>query len=207
MALGQLLGTVGGAALGSIIPGFGTALGAEIGAGLGGTIEGMAKERKAKNFLPPPNDYMESNFLGELDRMRKGFETGSMYNTQRRELQNIQAATNQGIISAAGGNTGSAITGLARTGYNTADAYGKIAGEGEKRMDAYSQMYGGLVSSMAQRRAELQLMQYGQQKEQAAELRKAGLNTLMQLASLGIKLPGGGSGAGVEGVDSNFDYR
>ena len=211
MALGTLLGTIGGAALGSIIPGAGTALGASIGAGIGGSIEGIAKERKAKNLLPPPNDYMEANFLGELDRMRKSFDTGSAYTSQLRELRNIQAATNQGIISAAGGQTGAAITGLARTSASMGDAYGKIAAEGEKRMDMYNQMYGSLLGSMAQRRAELQLMQYGQQKQQSAELRKSGLNTLMQLASLGIKIPGGGGGIGgdqgAEEGDFGFGYR
>lgn len=152
--------------------------------GAGQFISGMVNQRKAKSMLPPPNDYMEGNFLGELDRMRKSFATGSAYASKLRELRNIQESTNQGIISAAGGNTGAAITGLARTGSNVASAYGDIAAEGEKRMDTYNSMYGDLLMRMANRRADLGMMQYGQAQEKGAEQRKAGLNTLLQLASV-----------------------
>lgn len=149
-------------------------------------LSGVAQQRKAKSMLPPPNDLMEGNFLGELDRMRKSFETGSAYGNQLRQLRNIQQTQNTGIISAAGGNTGAAITGLARTASNIGDAYGNIAEAGEKRMDNYTAMYGDLMSRMAQRRADLDMMQYGQQMEKSAENRKAGLNTMLQVASLAV---------------------
>src|SRR3972149_1096884 len=108
MALGQLIGGAIGTA---IAPGVGTA----VGSAAGSYLEGVIKERGAKKMLPSSEDPMERQFLGELDMRRKSYETGSAYQSQLRELRNIQAGTQAGIMRATAGQIGAAVKGLSET--------------------------------------------------------------------------------------------
>ena len=190
--IGATAGSVLGGAAGTAIGGpLGGAIGSQLGQMAAPLIVGGAQDiigalgkKKAKSYMPGMEDPMERRRLTELDNKRKTFETGSAYASQLKQIRNIQANTITGATRASGGNSGALLNAINNIGLNTADAYAKVAGAGTERQDAYDMQYGGLLDSMAKRRAALQMQNYTQASVDAAEQKKSGNQTLMSL--LGI---------------------
>jgi len=198
MAIGTLLGGIIGGVAGSVIPGLGpkgAAMGSQLGAGIGTVIEGGVDSKKAQEKLPPSEDPAMRQYLGELDKRRKQFGTGSIYGNKMRQLGNIQSGTQAALATATGGNVGAAVEGMGRAAESIGSAYGGIVENEEVRLGEVEGMYAGLLNTMAQRRAELGMLQYGQKLQTAAEKRKQGMQTLLNIAP---SLWGGG-----EKVDYN----
>ena len=218
--ISSLLGKAGGlGAAGSLALGAGTG-----GIGLaalplleGGAslISGLVKQHQAsklKQQLDRPDPELQK-YMGELDRQRKSFESGSAYGHEMRELKNQEASTQRGVIQAAKGNTGSALQAIEQVGLNTGNAYSKIAAQGQERQDRYNEMYGNLVSKMENRKYEENAYEYQQKQADARDAKMKGLQTLLNTASLSgspkgggdmnsmlKSLMGGGGGGGLGGI-------
>lgn len=193
---GSAAGILGGAGAAAATGGLSLAL--PIAEGIGQTIAGVVKSRQAKKLkdqLDTPDPRM-SQFMDEINRQRRSFETGSAYGQEMKELKNQESATQMGVIRAARGNTGSALQAIEQVGLNTGIGYGKIAAAGEERQDKYTQMYGDLVSRMEQRKYEENAYEYQQKSADARQSKLTGLQTILNAGSLGKGGTGGGGGAG-----------
>lgn len=179
------LGIAGGAAGASIGGPAGAQLGSTLGSSVGKLFASGIKDKRAKASLPEREDPLQRGFLDEINALRSQFETGSAYNRQIRQLKNIEAATQSGLIKAAGGGTGALISGLARAGRGTQEAYGDIAAAGDARADNLLEMAIGQGDKIVQRKAELDLMQYGQEAGDSAQLFKGGEEQINKLIGSG----------------------
>ena len=164
-------------------------------------ISGLVKQHQAaklKQQLDQPDPDLQK-YMGEIDRQRKSFESGSAYGHEMRELKNQEAATQTGVIQAAKGNTGSALQAIQQVGLNTGMGYGKIAAQGQERQDRYNEMYGNLVNQLANRKYEENAYEYQQKQADARDAKMKGLQTLLNTASLSGS-PTGQGGGGMSGL-------
>ena len=156
---------------------------------IGGLIkQNQASKLKAQTDRPDPE---LSKYMGEIDRQRRSFASGSAYNQEMRELKNQQSATQLGVLRAAKGNTGAALNAIQQVGLNTQLGYGKIAAQGQARQDEYSQMYGSLLQRMEERKHAEAIDTYNQKNIDARDQKVKGLQTLLNTAALS-KVGGGG---------------
>jgi len=174
---------VAGAVIGGI---YGGPAGAAVGSSAGKMFSSAIKGKRADKNLPEPIDPLQMGFLNEINELRKSFKTGSGYANQMNELKNIQASTQSGILKAAGGNTGAAISGMARVGRNTQAAFGDIAEAGVQNQMKLLELAGEKTDQIVQRKAELDLMQFGQGKKDSAEQHKAGSNEMNKVVASGV---------------------
>jgi len=189
--IGSLLGAGGSEALslgGMAVPGLPLAVGGiEL---ISGLMKGN-KANQAKEALNAPDPEMDK-YMSEIDRQRKSFETGSGYAQEIKQLKNQQSATQEGVLRAAKGNTGSALAAIEQVGLNTGMGYGKIAAQGQERQDKYSEMYGGLVQKMNDRKYAQNMDEYNQANIDARDSKIKGLQTLLNTAGLAGKSSGFG---------------
>lgn len=187
--IGSLLGAGGSAALnlgGMAVPGLPLAMGGiEL-------ISGLIKQNKAnqaKQQLNAPDPTLDK-YMSELDRQRKSWESGSGYSQEIKQLRNQEAASQEGVLRAAKGNTGSALAAIEQVGLNTSMGYGKIAAQGQERADKYSEMYGGLVQKQNDRKYAQNMDEYNQNNIDARDSKIKGLQTLLNTAGLSGKQSG-----------------
>lgn len=151
-----------------------------------GLVSSFIKQKQANKLkeqlsMPDPN---LSKFMGEIDRQRKSFESGSAYGAEIKELKNQQAATNEGITRLAKGNTGSALMAMSLSGLNTNRAYSDIAAKGEERKSMYDQMYGNMIQRLEQRKYEQNMDFYNQANIDARDARVKALQQLTNAAAM-----------------------
>lgn len=129
--------------------------------------------------------------MGEIDRQRRSFASGSAYNQEMRELKNQQSATQLGVLRAARGNSGAALNAIQQVGLNTQMGYGKIAAQGQQRQDEYTQMYGSLMQRLEERKHAEAIDTYNQKNIDARDQKVKGLQTLLNTAALSTTAGGG----------------
>lgn len=189
MALGADIGGVAGAILGSVVPGVGTAVGTSAGAGIGGlvdTLSGAGARKKAAGLIPPEVDPMEMQNLNDLDLKRKQFLTGTAFQGAQKEINENQAATDEGIVQASGGSGGAAIAGMVRASQAAGDNFAKVVGAGENQQAGYDQTYNTLLQRIAARRMGIQRLKYNQALTDATAEQQTGEENLGgSLARLG----------------------
>lgn len=174
--------------------------------GLVQSIAGMVKKNKAKDMFPMDEDPEMRAYLNDIARKKRSFKTGSAFSESLKELKNEEALTNRGILSASGGSSGAAISGLGRTQKNTGDMFGKIAEAGMQEEFSLDQLYGNVLSNMSQKKLELSLLKYNQAMTEASDLAKHGKGNAMAgfnfLNGGGMKSPS--TGTSVPTVANNF---
>lgn len=141
----------------------------------------LAAEAQAKRV--PLEDPEQRMYLNELQRKRRAAETGYAYQDAASKLGQEQALASDNILRASGGAGGAAIASITNaqraTGYNMA----KVAQQGEQTGLAYSQLYGNLLDTVAQRKADLQLNDYQRLLAQSEQERQAADETGMGATS------------------------
>jgi hypothetical protein len=164
-------------------------------------------KKQAEASLPLAVDPRQASFLAELNQKRKAMDTGADYASAMTEIDSTNAGTRQGILSASGGNTGSAMQALLASQRGADAAKGNVIAQGQAQQMGLNQMFGSLNDKISERVRQLDLLksmqaraEWAQKKQMANQDMMAGLSGAAGLLSK-IK-PGGGEGeAGVGSTD------
>lgn len=165
MALGGVIGGILGSAVGG-------PLGASIGTGLGQTIQGAVQKKKAQAMLPPPEDVGERALLNTLRRRQQALSTGTAYNPQITAGKQMAKSFAKNSFNAGGPVNMGAYSGL------MSQTLGNITQQTSQDMAQNLGQQGQLVKDMANRKADLTLLQRNEQMADAAENEKAGFQNL-----------------------------
>lgn len=165
MALGGVIGGILGSAVGG-------PLGASIGTGLGQTIQGAFQKKKAKGMLPSPEDVGERALLNTLRRRQQALSTGTAYNPQIVAGQQMAKAMQRNAFAAGGPVNQGMYSGL------MSQTLGNIAQQTSQDIAQTLAQQGQLTTQMANRKADLTLLQRNEMMADAAENQKAGFQNL-----------------------------
>ena len=165
MALGGVIGGILGSAVGG-------PLGASIGTGLGQTIQGAVQKKKAQAMLPPPEDVGERALLNTLRRRQQALSTGTAYNPQITAGKQMAKSFAKNSFNAGGPVNMGAYSGL------MSQTLGNITQQTSQDMAQNLAQEGKLTTDMANRKADLTLLQRNEQMADAAENEKAGFQNL-----------------------------
>jgi hypothetical protein len=165
MALGGVIGGILGSAVGG-------PLGASIGTGLGQTIQGAVQKKKAKGMLPSPEDVGERALLNTLRRRQQALSTGTAYNPQVVAGQQMAKSMQKNAFAAGGPVNQGMYSGL------MSQTMGNIAQQTSQDIAQNLAQTGQLTTSMANRKADLTLLQRNEMMANAAQNEKAGFQNL-----------------------------
>jgi hypothetical protein len=165
MALGGVIGGILGSAVGG-------PLGASIGTGLGQTIQGAVQKKKAKAMLPPPEDVGERALLNTLRRRQQALSTGTAYKPQTTAANQAAKTFAKNSFNAGGPVNMGAYSGI------MSQTLGNITQQTSQDMAQNLAQEGKLTTDMANRKADLTLLQRNEQMADAAENEKAGFQNL-----------------------------
>ena len=165
--MGGIGGTIGGilgAGLGSIGSlGLGTTAGASLGTGIGQLIQGGIQKKKAKGMLPSPEDVGERALLNTLRRRQQALSTGTAYNPQMVAGQQMAKAMQRNAFAAGGPvNMGMYSNLMSQT-------MGNIAQQTSQDIAQNLGQQGQLVKDMANRKADLTLLQRNEMMADASQ--------------------------------------
>lgn len=195
MANGNLLSVIGAGAGAGIGAAFGNPmLGARLGSAGGSLLGSVIQGGKAQQAAPPLEDPRQRQFLDELNRRRRAFETGSAMQPERRALSQQQSALARGISRASLGSSGAAISGLSRLQRTTGAALNDIFARARQQQNFMTQMSLDLTNRMAQRKLDLQNLQQSRALAQSNRMQREGTSSLLNI--LASQLPLGGQGMG-----------
>jgi hypothetical protein len=165
MALGGVIGGILGSAVGG-------PLGASIGTGLGQTIQGAIQKKKAKSMLPSPEDVGERALLNTLRRRQQALTTGTAYNAQIAAGKQMAKSLSKNAFAAGGPvNQGMYSNLISQT-------MGNITQQTGQELAQTLGQQGQLVKDMANRKADLTLLQRNEMMADAAQNEKAGFQNL-----------------------------
>lgn len=137
-----------------------------------------------KRIVPPSSeDSRQDMFLKELNQNRANLSTGSAYRSFIDSINQDEANTINTVTKNAGGYVGAAIGAADTINKSAGDAKAKLGGEALNVQDQVNQERGALISEMAKRKYDVQLMKYGQNQADYRENKQAGFSNL--LATLG----------------------
>jgi hypothetical protein len=164
MALGGVIGGILGSAVGG-------PLGASIGTGAGQLIQGAIQKKKAKSMLPSPEDVGERALLNTLRRRQQAITTGTAYNPQMAAGRQMAKSLSKNAFAAGGPvNQGMYSNLMSQTMNN-------ITQQSGQELQNLGQQ-GQLVKDMANRKADLTLLQRNEMMADAAQNEKAGFQNL-----------------------------
>ena len=182
--MGGIGGTIGGilgAGLGSIGSlGLGTTAGASLGTGIGQLIQGGIQKKKAKGMLPSPEDVGERALLNTLRRRQQALSTGTAYNPQMVAGQQMAKAMQRNAFAAGGPvNMGMYSNLMSQT-------MGNIAQQTSQDIAQNLGQQGQLVKDMANRKADLTLLQRNEMMADASQnIKDSGQNLAAALQPSG----------------------
>jgi hypothetical protein len=161
MALGGVIGGILGSAVGG-------PLGASIGTGAGQLIQGTIQKKKAKSMLPSPEDVGERALLNTLRRRQQAITTGTAYNPQMAAGRQMAKSLSKNAFAAGGPvNQGMYSNLMSQTMNNITQQSGQELAQNLGQQ-------GQLVKDMANRKADLTLLQRNEMMADAAQNQKAG---------------------------------
>lgn len=182
--MGGIGGTIGGilgAAAGTFVaPGLGTAAGASLGTGIGQLIEGGSQKKKAKGMLPSPEDVGERALLNTLRRRQQALSTGTAYNPQMVAGQQMAKSMQRNAFAAGGPvNMGMYSNLMSQT-------MGNIAQQTSQDIAQNLGQQGQLATQMANRKADLTLLQRNEMMADASQnIKDSGQNLAAALQPKG----------------------
>ena len=164
--IGGALGTVAGTAFGA------PTIGASIGTGLGQAVQGAFQKKKAKGMLPSPEDVGERALLNTLRRRQQMLSTGTSAEFSKNKLSETLKTLTRGAFNAGGQVNPSMYAGL--IGQTVGNIAQQTSQELAQNLGAQSQ----LIKDMANRKADLTLLQRNEMMADAAENQKASFQNL-----------------------------
>jgi hypothetical protein len=140
--------------------------------GAGQLALGAIQNKKAKGMLPSPEDVGERALLNTLRRRQQALSTGTAYNPQAVAGQQMAKAMQRNAFAAGGPvNMGMYSNLMSQT-------MGNIAQQTSQDIAQNLGQQGQLVKDMANRKADLQLLEYTNKKATAADLTKSGFQNV-----------------------------
>lgn len=203
-------GATSGAKLGMMAGPVGAGAGAAIGGVLSGiqAISAYNQGKKADAAMPELVDPLQSSYLAELNQKRKSIETGADFAEGMRSADTSQAAASDAIVSASGGDSGSAIQGLLQAQRVAGDAKNRVIAQGQQQQTNYNALYEGMLNQISGRKLQLELYNTDRLRAQQAAKQQGANDNFM--ASLG-RLASGNNGlpatseSGSETVPANIN--
>jgi hypothetical protein len=194
---GTIGGILGGAAGTAIAGPAGTTIGASLGTGLGQLIQGGVQKKKAKGMLPSPEDVGERALLNTLRRRQQALATGTAYNPQVVAGQQMAKAMQRNAFAAGGPVNQGMYAGL------MSQTMGNIAQQTSQDIAQTLAQQGQLATQMANRKADLTLLQRNEMMADAAQnIKDSGQNLAAALQPQGEVKEGGA--ADLSGVASSL---
>lgn len=140
--------------------------------GAGQMITGAIQKKKAKSMLPSPEDVGERALLNTLRRRQQALTTGTAYNPQIAAGRQMAKSLAKSSFNAGGPvNQGMYSNLMSQT-------MGNIAQQTGQELAQTLGQQGQLVKDMANRKADLTLLQRNEMMADAASNRKAGFQNL-----------------------------
>jgi hypothetical protein len=136
-------------------------------------------KKEAASAMPGFYDPQQMSFLSELNQKRRSLDTGSGYAAGMNAIGATTAGTDNGILSAGGGNVGGTMQALLSAQRNAGDAQNQVLANGEQQNMKYNSMYGELLDKVAGRKYQLQMQKHSELMAQWAQQHKAGMSNLM----------------------------
>lgn len=194
---GTIGGILGGVAGTAIAGPAGTAAGASLGTGIGQLIQGGVQKKKAKGMLPSPEDVGERALLNTLRRRQQALSTGTAYNPQMVASQQMAKAMQRNAFAAGGPvNMGMYSNLMSQT-------MGNIAQQTSQDIAQNLNQQGQLVKDMANRKADLTLLQRNEMMADASQnIKDSGQNIAASYQPTGDVKEGGA--ADLSGVTSSL---
>ncbi len=136
--------------------------------GAGQMALGAIQKKKAKSMLPSPEDVGERALLNTLRRRQQALSTGTAYNPQAVAGQQMAKSMQRNAFAAGGPvNMGTYSNLMSQT-------MGNIAQQTSKDIADTLGQQGQLATQMANRKADLTLLQRADKNAKAADLTKSG---------------------------------
>lgn len=172
-ALAPLLGKIGGGGSGGGLAG--KAVGAVTGLATSAVqgLQALKLKKKADAAMPELVDPRQASYLAELNQKRRSIETGADFASATNQAESGQAAANDAITHASGGDTGSTIQGLLQAQRNAGDIKNQAIAQGQSQQQFYDNAFGGLQREMSARALQLQLLNSQQLRAQWDQKSKA----------------------------------
>lgn len=140
--------------------------------GAGQLALGAIQNKKAKGMLPSPEDVGERALLNTLRRRQQALSTGTAYNPQAIAGQQMAKAMQRNAFAAGGPvNMGTYSNLMSQT-------MGNIAQQTSQDIANTLGQIGKVTTDMANRKADLQLLEYTNKKATAADLTKSGFQNV-----------------------------
>ena len=215
--LGGMGGSSGGSGGGSSMGSMGGMSGGGGGGGMSGaasasgigtataliqTIQALNAKKRARNSAPDKIDPMQAAFLSELAQKRKSIDTGAEFATGMQTVDDTMVATNDAIIHNAGGDAAGSMQALLQSAALAGRQKNQVLAQGAHRQAEVTALYANTLDKIAQRKLDLQLEDFRQNKaEWAAKSKDAFQNWQgsIEQGSEAIRKYYGGQG------DTNFD--
>ena len=140
--------------------------------GAGQLALGAIKTKKADAMMPPPEDVGERALLNTLRRRQQALSTGTAYNPQITAGKQMAKSFAKNSFNAGGPVNMGAYSGL------MSQTLGNITQQTSQDMAQNLAQEGKLTTDMANRKADLTLLQRNEQMADAAENEKAGFKNL-----------------------------
>ena len=166
-------------------------------------IEGVAQAsaganqmRKAKKLKPELEDPEQRSMLNYFERKRNSLHSGAAIAGAENELATTNASVSSGIVQAAGGDSGAALSGLSRLGKISGGTFNDILAKAEDRGQKYDELSAGLLDKISNRKLQLQMYEYTSALGRAGSLIDGGLKNINAGAASVAGGVGGGGGGG-----------
>ena len=142
--------------------------------GISQLIAGAVQNKKAEKLAPSEVDPTQTSMLDTMRRLRKNYKSGSEAAVHRNTINNGLATVSNKATSFAGGNTGSLLSALGEAQSMASNAYNDMTANLEKNRLAALSLEDQQTDEIAQRKLDVRMMKYLQQKGQATSNLKAG---------------------------------
>lgn len=162
---GKDAGLIAGSALGTIVPGVGTAIGGALGSGIGGLFDSASENTEG----PPKIDPAQLALLDELNQRKKSVNVGTDFAVGEREAGNALASTQDRISHATGGDIGATIAGLAKAQRGYGNNINQVLDEGYRNNQFFNTLASQTLDRISQRKLELQLQDQDNARAQSTQ--------------------------------------
>lgn len=171
----------------------GNLIGTAIGAGQ--FLSGLSKINQADKMMPAQADPRQISLLNEIDQKRRALDVGSEYAAGSREIGQGLAGTQDRLAQVTGGDVGGTMAGLLKAQRGAGTATNNMLAQGQQNQRFFTTAGENLLSRIAQRKMDLQLMDRAQKLTEGMEAKKVGgANFMAGLSKLIPASPMGGGG-------------